>query len=72
MRSHIQRVNVGEQMSANAVSVDKLQNIRLLFRLFAEMVAAEQRRIVILREPQRREIDFQIGKNFVVKIMLPD
>ena len=68
MRSHIERINVGEQMPANAVSVDELQNLRLFFGLFAEMVAAEKRRIIIFRPAKRRIIDFQIVENLVVKI----
>ena len=72
MRRHVERIDIGEQMAANAIRVDQLQDVRLFFGLFAEPVAAEQRRVVILRPAQRRIIDLEIAEDLVVKSVLAD
>ena len=47
MGCHIQRVNVRKEVSANAVGIDKLQHVRLLFSPLGKAVAADQRRVKI-------------------------
>src|SRR5688500_479864 len=39
MSRHVQRIDIGKQMSAGAVGVDHLQHVRLLFGLLGEQVA---------------------------------
>ncbi len=72
LRGHIERVDVRQQVAADAVRVDQLQYVRLFFGLLGEAVAAEQRRVVILRPTERRIIDLEVVKDLVVKFVLAD
>src|SRR5829696_6866308 len=72
MARHPERVDVGKQMTADAVGVYHLQHVRLLFSLLSKTIAAEQRRVEILRPTQRREVYLQVIKDLVVESVLPD
>ena len=72
MRRHVERIDVSEQMAANAIRVDQLQNIGLFLGLFAERSPPKRGRIVILGPAERRIIDLEIGEDAVVKTMLAD
>src|SRR5262245_48014628 len=59
-------------MTADAISVDELKDVRLFLRLFAESVSAEQTRVVIFRPTQRAVIDVEVVEDRDVEIMLTD
>src|SRR5688572_1609836 len=42
LRGHPERVDVGQQVTADAVRIDHLQYVGLLFGLFCEPITAEQ------------------------------
>ena len=57
-------------MPADAISVYKLQNVRLLLDLIGDAIVAEKRRVVILCPAKRRIIQLQIAKDPVIKFVL--
>ena len=61
-----------EQVAADAIGVDQLQNVRLLLGLLGEAVASKQRRIKVFRPPQRTLIDIEVIEDLVVKAVLAD
>ena len=67
---HIQWIDVGQQMPANAICVDELQYIGLFFDLLRAAITAEKLWIMIFGPTERRIIDLKIAKDRVVKLML--
>src|SRR4051812_47423732 len=72
MRGHVQRVDISEQVSASAICIDQLQNIRLFLSLFRKTVAPKQARIVIRSPAKRHKVYLEIAKDLVIKTVLPN
>ena len=56
MDRHFERIDIGKEMPQNAISVDELQNIGLLFALFGDIIVSKKRWVVILGPAERRII----------------
>ena len=72
VRRHVKRIDIGQQVTPDAVRVDQLQHVRLLFGLLGKSVAAEQGRVIIFGPSQRRNIDLEVGKDLIIEPVLPD
>src|SRR5882672_11864176 len=71
-RNHVERVDVRDQMAANAIGVDKFEDARLFFDLLLFAVDARQERIHVHGPMQRLIRDADVGEDVVVKIMLAE
>src|SRR5438876_213030 len=63
----MQRVDVGDQMPAHAISIDQPHYASFFYRLFAISISGQKRRSAVEIPAQRRMSDTEIGKDVIVK-----
>ena len=68
----MQRIDIGDQVSADAIGVNQFDDRSLLGCLRARFVRAGQKRIAIDRPTQRLMRNAKVGKDIVVETMFPD
>src|SRR5260370_4709016 len=67
----MQRIDVGDQVAADAIGIYQFYNVRLPDRLLVHLVGAGHEEGVPIDIPaQRRMSDSQIGKNPVIEFVL--
>src|ERR1700759_679082 len=66
----VQRVNVGDEVSADAVCVYEFEDARLLLDLLARVVATEERRVVVPRPTHGLIRYAQVAKYVNVEVLL--
>src|SRR5262245_15062927 len=69
-RHHIERIDIGDQVTTDTVSIDKFEEPGLLPDLLALTVDSEKEWIDIDRPAQRFIGDSQVGEDLVVKLVL--
>src|SRR6187397_1624871 len=65
VRSHVQWIDIRQQVAAYAIGVDELQHVGLLLDLLA--VAAEHCGIFVLGPSHRRVLELEVLKDLVIK-----
>src|SRR6266480_6847156 len=63
-------VNIGDQVAAHAIGINKLDDVSFLDRLFPFVVRDKEEWIAIQIPTQRRVWDAQVGKDTYIKLML--
>src|SRR5919107_487784 len=71
-RKCVQRIDVGDQMSAHSIGVDQLNDFRFFKLLLANLIFGKEERIAIEVPAKRRVRNAEVQKNLFVKLVLAD